>query len=199
MERPTPPTSTRLLLVPPSSSDPRTVSIISCGAPLCRRHGDIVKAFAEKYDHVRSIITAEAVAWLPSTEATPWRSPTATRGSGPRLLVVCPLTFNTANKIAQGIADTPATAALCEAIGDGIPILAVPMLKTSLFNHPAWARTTQILDSLPHWQWFDVATSAVTSAPEPIQSGQGDHLTSAFSIEHLLDAAAAHQRSRRAT
>ncbi len=54
--------------------------------------------------------------------------------------MVAPITFNTVGKIAAGIADTYAHGVLCEALGEGLPIIAVPMVNNRLWGHPAWAR-----------------------------------------------------------
>jgi phosphopantothenoylcysteine synthetase/decarboxylase len=60
-------------------------------------------------------------------------------------IVVLPATFNTINKWALGIADTLALGLLCECIGLGIPILAVPRGLYSLDRHPAFSKSVEIL------------------------------------------------------
>jgi Flavoprotein len=47
----------------------------------------------------------------------------------PDALVVAPATFNTINKLAAGISDTLALCLLNEAVGTGLPIIAVPFPK----------------------------------------------------------------------
>jgi hypothetical protein len=54
--------------------------------------------------------------------------------------VVAPATFNTINKWAQGISDTLALGLLNEAIGQGLPIVAVPWPNAALIQHPAFQR-----------------------------------------------------------
>lgn len=95
-------------------------------------------------------------------------------------MVVLPLTFNTANKAASGIADTPAAALLCEAIGGGIPVIAAAMLKTSLANHPVWDKTVRLLSKQANWYWLDLTDGSLATAPKPIETGQGDLLTDDF-------------------
>jgi phosphopantothenoylcysteine decarboxylase len=63
----------------------------------------------------------------------------------PDAVIVCPATFNTINKWALGIADTLALGILCEALGSGLPIVAVPCLKDSLANHPAFKSSLSFL------------------------------------------------------
>jgi phosphopantothenoylcysteine synthetase/decarboxylase len=54
-------------------------------------------------------------------------------------IVVAPATFNTINKWAYGISDTLALGLLNEAIGLGIPVIAVPTPNVALAKHPAFA------------------------------------------------------------
>jgi Flavoprotein len=56
----------------------------------------------------------------------------------PDAFVVAPATFNTINKWANGSSDTLALGLLNEAIGLGIPVVAVPNPSTALAKHPAF-------------------------------------------------------------
>lgn len=60
-------------------------------------------------------------------------------------IVVAPATFNTINKWAQGISDTLALGLLNEAVGLGLPIVAVPWAKAALARHPAFVRSVATL------------------------------------------------------
>ena len=51
------------------------------------------------------------------------------------LLLIAPCTANTISKIAFGIDDTPVTTFATTAIGSGIPIVIVPAMHLSMFNH----------------------------------------------------------------
>jgi phosphopantothenoylcysteine decarboxylase/phosphopantothenate--cysteine ligase len=51
------------------------------------------------------------------------------------LLLICPCTANTISKIAHGIDDTVVTTFATTAIGSGIPILIVPAMHLSMYNH----------------------------------------------------------------
>jgi hypothetical protein len=66
----------------------------------------------------------------------------------PDALVVAPATFNTINKWAAGISDTLALGLLNEAIGLGLPIVAVPTANVALVRHPAFLRS---VDQLRAW------------------------------------------------
>jgi phosphopantothenoylcysteine decarboxylase/phosphopantothenate--cysteine ligase len=53
------------------------------------------------------------------------------------LLLIAPSTANTIGKIANGIDDTPVTTTASSAIGAGIPVIIVPAMHESMYDHPA--------------------------------------------------------------
>ena len=63
----------------------------------------------------------------------------------PDAVVVAPTTFNTVNKWAAGISDTLALGLLNEAVGSGLPVVAVPFPNLALARHPAFVRSLQTL------------------------------------------------------
>ncbi len=66
----------------------------------------------------------------------------------PGLTLVAPATFNTLNKISQGIADTLAHSLVAEAIGAGWPVIVAPSMNQALYNHP---RVAQSITTLRSW------------------------------------------------
>jgi hypothetical protein len=62
-------------------------------------------------------------------------------------IVVFPATFNTINKWASGISDTLAVGLLCEYMGLGMPIVAVPCFRTGggLDGHPIFFKNLELL------------------------------------------------------
>jgi phosphopantothenoylcysteine decarboxylase/phosphopantothenate--cysteine ligase len=56
---------------------------------------------------------------------------------GADLLLVVPCTANTISKMALGIDDTPPTTFATTAMGSGIPVLVVPAMHGSMYNHLA--------------------------------------------------------------
>ena len=52
------------------------------------------------------------------------------------LLLIAPCTANTIGKIAHGIDDTPVTTFAATAFGSGIPIMIVPAMHGSMYDHP---------------------------------------------------------------
>ncbi len=66
----------------------------------------------------------------------------------PGLTLVAPATFNTLNKIAQGIADNLPLSLVAEAIGAGWPVVVAPSMNPALANHP---QVAQSLKNLERW------------------------------------------------
>jgi phosphopantothenoylcysteine synthetase/decarboxylase len=60
-------------------------------------------------------------------------------------IAVAPATFNTINKWAHGSSDTLTLGILNEAIGLGLPIVAVPVPNTALAKHPAFQESIERL------------------------------------------------------
>jgi phosphopantothenoylcysteine synthetase/decarboxylase len=59
----------------------------------------------------------------------------------PDVYVVAPATFNTVNKIANGISDTLAVGLACEGLGYGRPVIIAPWLNRALAGHGAYRRS----------------------------------------------------------
>jgi phosphopantothenoylcysteine synthetase/decarboxylase len=55
--------------------------------------------------------------------------------------VVAPATFNTINKIANGITDTLAAGLICEALGNDRPVVIAPWFNRALARHSAYQRS----------------------------------------------------------
>lgn len=53
------------------------------------------------------------------------------------LVLIAPSTANTIGKIANGIDDTPVTTTVSSAIGADIPVVIVPAMHKSMYDHPA--------------------------------------------------------------
>lgn len=64
------------------------------------------------------------------------------------LILVCPATANTIGKIACGIDDTPVTTVVSTAFGSKIPIIIVPAMHESLYDHPIVSENIKKLESL---------------------------------------------------
>ncbi len=64
------------------------------------------------------------------------------------LVLVAPATANTISKIAMAIDDTPVTSTVTTAFGAGVPIMIVPAMHASMYNHPILKENIQKLESI---------------------------------------------------
>jgi len=64
------------------------------------------------------------------------------------LVLVAPATANTISKIACGIDDTPVTSTVSTAFGSRSPIIIVPAMHESMYNHPIVTENTRKLKHL---------------------------------------------------
>ena len=98
----------------------------------------------------------------------------AIRPRPPRGVVLfAPCSFNSLNKLAQGIADSLALSVAAEAIGRGTPVIVGPSLNAPLLAHPVAQAS---LRTLPAWNVIVVP---------PVDDGDGPRLAS---TAQLLDA-----------
>jgi phosphopantothenoylcysteine synthetase/decarboxylase len=152
------------------------LSIVVCGAPLASRATDIVTAAEAAGWDVALSVTDAAQKWADAPEMNP-----ASRHAD--ALLVCPLTFNTANKWALGIADADWLTVLCEVVAAGKRVVAVPMVNETLWQHPAWENTLARLASAGV-VLVDPATG--DQAARPVPHGSGEGITRAFNPSWVL-------------
>ena len=95
----------------------------------------------------------------------------AIRPRPPRGVVLfAPCSFNSLNKLAQGIADSLALSVAAEAIGRQTPVIVAPSLNAPLLAHPMAQAS---LRRLPEW--------GVTVVP-PVDEGEGPRLASTVAL-----------------
>lgn len=152
------------------------LGIVVCGAPLASRAVDIATAAAKAGWDVALTLTGAAEQWAGSHDLPP-----VERGCD--ALAVCPLTFNSANKWAVGIADTSWLGVLNESLAAGLPIVAVPMVNETLWRHPAWDSTLARLSDAGV-TLLDPATGYAQARPVP--HGSGERIAGAFDPEWVL-------------
>jgi len=159
------------------------LSIVVCGAPLAARAVDVANvARADGWD-VSLVVTSAAQAWLPETPLSKFRRPDEPKPPRPDAVLVFPMTFNTANKWALGIADSQPLSLLAETLGAGKPCVAVPLVNESLWGHPGWERTLSVLAGAGV-RFVDPSTGDAVA--RPVAPGTGDELTSAFDPKWAL-------------
>lgn len=148
------------------------VTVIVCGAPLAVRAGDVVRSARREGWNVEVLATPSAMSWfeaknyggpndvVPRSGSLPIGVPRAAVARS--AVIVVPMTFNSINKLANGIADTYAHGVLCESLGAGLPLVIVPMVNGSLRGHPAWGKNMGCLRRAGVWI-FDPATGKLCS------------------------------------
>jgi phosphopantothenoylcysteine synthetase/decarboxylase len=133
----------------------KVLFIIVCGAPAAARVGELVElALLAGWD-VYVIPTPQGAQFVEGmhlerltghTVTSSYREPDAPKFyPEPDAIIVAPATFNSINKWAQGIADTPAVGLLCEHMARQIPIVVYPMMKSQLARHPAYKQSLKVL------------------------------------------------------
>ena len=100
------------------------LTLVVCWVPLASRAKDVAAALAGVGWSVGLLVSEAGSAWAGDGDDDRPR---------PRVVVASPLTFNTADKIVAGVMDTPATGTLCDALGAGLRIVAVPVVNTRLW------------------------------------------------------------------
>jgi hypothetical protein len=102
----------------------------------------------------------------------------------PDALIVAPATFNTINKLAGGISDTLALGLLSEAIGTGLPVIAIPFPNQMLARHPAF---TASIIALRSWGVRLVYDPERYPLPVPNQGESGSALFPWATARQALD------------
>jgi len=117
------------------------------------RHGADVWALMT--ESAQQLITPQLMEWATGnpvvTELT-GKIEHVSLGRGPPggadLVLIAPATANTIGKMASGIDDTPVTSLATTAIGAGVPIVLVPAMHGSMYEHPIVSENLKKLASL---------------------------------------------------
>jgi phosphopantothenoylcysteine synthetase/decarboxylase len=170
----------------------RVLYLVVCGAPLAVRTADGVREAQDRGWTVAVIPTSAASAWIDPVALagtpliTEHRLPTEQKQLPPAdAVAVAPLTFNSLNAWATGMANTYPLATLCAALGRRLPIVAAPFAKTDLAGHPAWLASLAVLQ-YAGVRIVDPSSGRVGSV-EPLESGTGAQITAAFQWSWILD------------
>jgi phosphopantothenoylcysteine synthetase/decarboxylase len=135
----------------------KAIYVVASGASSARCVPDLLKVLAQfelplytlLTDGAHNIISPYHLADLQGhTLVDSYFDPILLNGRAPGLTLVAPATFNTLNKISQGIADTLPHSLVAEAIGAGWPVVLAPSMNPYLANHP---QVAQSLKNLQRW------------------------------------------------
>jgi phosphopantothenoylcysteine synthetase/decarboxylase len=135
----------------------RVLYVIACGAPPARDVSKLVR-LAQRQRWKACVLTTPAgrrfvdVDHLEKLTRYPVRSEYKEPGTpdvlpSPDAIIVAPATLNTINKWALGICDTLALGILVEAIGKGLPLVALPFTNRAHAAHPAFGENVERLRS----------------------------------------------------
>lgn len=135
----------------------KVIYLVVSGASSARCVPDLIQALARFQlplytlltDGARNIISPYNLADQQGhTLVDSYFDPVMLAGREPGLTVVAPATFNTLNKISQGIADSLPHSLVAEAIGAGWPVIVAPSMNLFLANHP---QTAASINTLRQW------------------------------------------------
>lgn len=179
----------------PDADEPaRVVYLVVTGAPLTRRVGEGVVLAKESGWLPAVVATDMGDAWLDHDELRTLDVPIVNRhrapGAAKRLpppeaIVLAPATFNTVNKLANGIADTYALSVLCEALGRRCPLFVVPFVSRNLAGHPAWPASLAVLRRAGV-SLVDASTGRL-DVVKPHEPGAGGAVADAFRWSWVFD------------
>ena len=167
-------------------TDLKAIYLVVSGASSARCIPDLLKALTEFDLPIYTLLTSSAHEIIsPYNLAdqqghqliSSYFNPALLNGRERGLTLVVPATFNTLNKISQGIADTLPHSLVAEAIGAGWPVIIVPSMNANLANHPQVARSLKTMH-----EWGVVVLDAHMEAHL-----EGDLLVMA-SIEEIIAA-----------
>lgn len=163
--------------------------MVVCGSPVARTVADGVRlALADGWD-VCVVTSPDGLKWINVPELSrltghPVRHQYKYPGDLDVLpaadaILVAPATVNTVNKWAAGIADTLALGMIVEAVGNGLPIVAVPFTNEAMARHPAFPRS---VDLLREW-----GVTVLNELP-PFAPGTGESFVDDFPWRLVVDA-----------
>jgi hypothetical protein len=140
-------------------SDMPVLYVVGCAAPPVLKIRTLITSAIDRGWDTCVVLTTTADRWLadsrePLIELTghPIRTNYKLPGQPDVLppadaMLVAPATSNTINKWAAGISDTLPLGLITEAIGKGLPLVALPFLNEAQAKHPAFSRSVETLRS----------------------------------------------------
>lgn len=131
--------------------------LIVSGAATARRVPELIEQLAPRVPNLLTVLTPNALrivsprelALVPGHRVVESYFDDAILPRPPHgVLLVAPCSFNTLNKLAQGVADSLALSITAEAIGRGTPVIVAVSVNDPLWTHP---RARQSAEELRCW------------------------------------------------
>lgn len=132
----------------------KAIYLVVSGASAARCVPDLIEALNDfdlpiytlLTDSAHQIISPYNLADLQGHQlVSSYFNPALLNGRQPGLTLVVPATFNTLNKMVQGIADNLPLSLVAEAIGAGWPVIVAPGMNQNLANHPQFKQSVKTL------------------------------------------------------
>lgn len=168
----------------------RVLSIVVCGAGPAVEIATFVKLAIDRGWIVQVIATPAALdffdpaaieALTGSLVRSRYSAPGSPRSRIPDAIAVAPATYNTINKLAQGISDTYALGVLAEQTGLGVPIVVLPFVNAALASRAPFQQSVKSLRA------EGVSILLGPGAIEPHQPHTGGSLIAGYPWHLALD------------
>ncbi|GAA0980721.1 flavoprotein [Nocardiopsis tropica] len=176
--------------MPESVSEQKTLYVVVCAAGPASEVGTLVGLAQDRGWTVQIMATPAAVSFI-DVEAlgkqtgrpvrSQHRAPGDPRSPKADAIVIAPATFNTINKLANGIADNYVLDVVNEAVGMGIPTIILPFVNSAYANRISFNTSVEKL----RIEGIDVLIGP--GKFEPHESGFGSNAIEEFPWELALD------------
>ncbi|QUX29084.1 flavoprotein [Nocardiopsis akebiae] len=169
--------------MPESVSEQKTLYIVVCAAGPASEVGTLVGLAQDRGWTVQVMATPAAVSFI-DVEAlekqtgrpvrSQHRAPGDPRSPKADAIIIAPATFNTINKLANGIADNYVLDVVSEAIGLGVPIIILP------FVNSAYASRTPFKTSVEKLRDERIPVLIGPGGFKPHRAGHGSNVLATF-------------------
>lgn len=176
--------------VPDSMGDQKTLYVVVCAAGPASEVGTLVRLAQGRGWTVQVMATPSAMNFI-DVEAlekqtgrpvrSQHRAPGDPRSPKADAIIIAPATFNTINKLANGIADNYVLDVVNEAIGLGVPTVILP------FVNSAYTKRTLFKTSIEKLRTEDVPVMIGVDTFSPHEAGSGSNMINSFPWTNPLD------------
>ncbi|MFE1103837.1 flavoprotein [Nocardiopsis alba] len=163
--------------MPDSVSEQKTLYVVVCAAGPASDVGTLVDLAQEQGWTIQVMATPSAVSFI-DVEAlekqtgrpvrSQHRAPGDPRSPKADAIIIAPATFNTINKLANGIADNYVLDVVNEAIGLGVPTTVLPFVNSAYANRTPFKASMERLSQ----EGIEILTGPGLFEPHPPKSGE---------------------------